>query len=267
MTRRVLSLTLGLAVCVCLGASPALAQEEAPPVFYDVAYMKVAAEKAQEYVGVERDVWRAIHEERVKAGIIVGWDLYAVWFPGGTDAPYQYVTVNIYDDLAKMPSSFSEKIFEKAHPGKDMDAVMAKTLASRDLARNELWVQREMLNPEGGIKVGDYLTVGYMKVPPGGNGAYLRMERTVYKPIHAARVADGWIDNWGVNQLVFPGGTGGEYNWATVQVYSDFSKLLGGTPGTFQKAHPELTPQVFQSSDELREMVRVDLWELIDQVR
>jgi hypothetical protein len=250
-----------------MGSDPALSQEE-PTVIYEVGYMKVAPEKAAEYLDLEQKTWKPIHQERVKSGLIVGWDLYAVWYPGGTDAPYQYVTVNTYDDLAKVENSFSEDLVRRAHPNVDMEDFTRKTLAARDLARSELWIQRDLAKVDTeGVKVGDYLMIGYMKVPPGGVGDYLRMEREIYKPIHLTRIADGWIDNWGINQLFLPGGTGGEYNWATFQVYRDFGKMLGGSPGTFKKAHPGLTPSVFQSASDLRDMVRVDLWELVDQVR
>jgi hypothetical protein len=261
-------LTLALCVCVLVGSDPAFSQE-APTVFYGVGYMKVAPEKVSEYLDLEQKTWKPVHQQRLEAGTIVGWDLYAVRFPGGTEAPCQFVTVNIYDDLAKVEAPFSEELVKRAHPGVDMEDFSSKTLAARDLVRSELWIQRDVARPDAeGIKVGDYLTVGYMKVPPGGGGAYLRMEREIYKPIHQARITDGWIHNWGVNQLFLPGGSGGDYNWATVQVYKEFGKLLGGnSQEIFEKAHPGLAPSMLQSANDLRDMVRVDLWELIDQVR
>lgn len=267
MTKRALQVTLGLCACLLMGAHPVLAQE-APTVWFDVAYMKVAADKVNEYLDLERNSWKAIHQERVKAGVIVGWDLYAVWYPGGTEAPYQYVTVNTYDDLAKIPTGFSEELTRKAHPNVDIEEFNAKTVAARDLARSELWVQRDVVRPGVGLEVGNYLSVGYMKVPSGGGPAYLRLERDVFKPVHEARIADGWIHNFGINQLFLPGGAEQPYNWAVVQVYSDFGKLFRGMSAeTFEKAHPGMPPGVFRSAEDVRDMVRVDLWELIDQVR
>jgi len=261
-------LALGLFCCLILiGSDPVLSQE-APTTFFGVGYMKVAPEKTTEYLDLEQKIWKPIQQQRLEAGIIVGWDLYAVRFPGGTDAPYQYVTVNIYDDLAKIESGFSEDLVKRAHPNVDMADLFDKTIAARDLVRSEIWVQRELASPDAEMKVGDYITIGYMKVPPGKGGAYLGMEREVYKPIQLARIADGWIDNWGINQLLLPGGTGGEYNWAAVQVYSDFGKLFGGNSReNFEKAHPGLVPSVFESANNVRDMVRVDLWTLVDRVR
>lgn len=267
MIKRAVSLVLGLCACLLISNQPAAAQET-PEVWYEVAYMSVAPDKAEEYLKLEREVWKPIHQERVKAGVAVGWDLYTVWFPGGTDAPYQYVTVNIYDDLAKVPNGYSEELVKKAHPDVDMAEFGAKTVAARDLARTELWVQRDIAVPDATLEVGNYLSIGYMKVPSGGGGAFLRLESEVFKPVHEARIAGGFIHNFGINQMFLPAGTGQEYNWAVVQVYGDFGKMFKGmNMESFEKAHPGIPPAVFQSADEVRDMVRVDLWELIDQVR
>ena len=261
-------LTLALCVFVLVGSGPAFSQE-APPTLFGVGYMKVAPEKVTEYLDLEQKIWKPVHQQRLEAGIIVGWDLYAVRYPGGTEAPCQFVTVNTYEGLAKVEEPFSEELVKRAHPNVDMEDFFNKTLAARDLVRSELWIQREQARSDAeGVKVGDYITVGYMKVPPGRGGAYLRMEREIWKPIQLARIADGWIDNWGVNQLFLPGGSAGEYNWAAVQVYKEFGKILGGNfAENFEKAHPGLAPSMLQSANDFRDMVRVDLWELIDQVR
>jgi len=255
------------AACILLASNPVLSQE-APTTFHQLAYMKVAPGKNAEYLDLERKIWKPIHQQRLEAGLIVGWDLYAVRFPAGTEAPYQYVTVNTYDDLAKVESPFSEELVKRAHPKVDMADFSLKTIAARDLVRSELWRQRELAVPDAKTKIGDYITIGYMKVPPGTGGAYLRMEREVYKPIQLARIADHWIDNWGIHQLFLPGGTGREYNWAAVQVYSDFGKIFGGNSAeNFEKAHSGIAPSAFKAASSLRDMVRVDLWVLIDQVR
>lgn len=89
------SLALSAALAVPL-AGPALAQE-APPVYVQLDYMRVAEGAAAEYVALERDVFRPVHEERRRRGDLHGWSLYDMVLaePG---APYDFVTVNVYTD-------------------------------------------------------------------------------------------------------------------------------------------------------------------------
>jgi hypothetical protein len=41
-----------------------------------------------------------IHDQRVKNGNIIGWDLWSLQ-PGGEDQGYQYLTVQIFTDPVK----------------------------------------------------------------------------------------------------------------------------------------------------------------------
>lgn len=56
-------------------------------------YMKVTPENELEYLEVE-EIWKKVHEEKVRVGLTKGWYLYKVRFTG-TSSPYQYVTINI----------------------------------------------------------------------------------------------------------------------------------------------------------------------------
>lgn len=260
-------LTQLLSVCLLVAASPAISQDT-PTVLYHVGYMKVAPEKADQYVDLEQKAWKPVHQQRLQDGTIVGWDLYAVSFPGGTEAPYQFVTVSTYDDLSKIEAPYSEELIRRAHPTVDVDEFFAETLAARELARTELWSQRDIVAQDVDVAVGDYITVAYMKVPPGGGSDYLRMEREIFKPVHALRVADGRIKNWAVNQLMMPGGMGGEYDWCVVTVRDQLGALFDNIPQEiFERAHPGIHGSIFKPAIEVRDMVRVELWQLVDQVR
>ena len=51
------------------------------PIYARLSYMKVAPGQAESYVRMEREVWKPIHEARLRAGIITGWQLYRVEYP------------------------------------------------------------------------------------------------------------------------------------------------------------------------------------------
>jgi hypothetical protein len=69
-----------------------------------------------EYANLERTIWKKVHEERQKMGLQKGWNLLALQLPGGSEAPYQFATVEVFKDEAQMfgPSQMG-KAFNAAH--------------------------------------------------------------------------------------------------------------------------------------------------------
>ena len=92
-----------------------LAQDKLYLVF---ELMKVDNDQEGAYWETE-EFWEKIHEQRVKNGDIIGWDLWRLQ-PGGEDQHYQYMTVNLYDDPVKMMSGAG-----------DFDAAIADVLGHR----------------------------------------------------------------------------------------------------------------------------------------
>ncbi|MEO8127998.1 MAG: hypothetical protein ABI822_12940 [Bryobacteraceae bacterium] len=66
--------------------------------------------------------------------------------------------------------------------------------------------------------------VDYMKAAP-GKGADYRKAEDGLKALHQDRVKKGQIQSWVFYAVRFPGGAAREYDYATVTVYSDMSKL------------------------------------------
>lgn len=257
---------------VSILALPVFAQTNAPVLYVQIAYMKATPGKAEEYIDVERKIWKPIHEARMKAGIIVNWSLYAVWYPSGTNAEYDYITVNIYGDFNKMKDAFPASVMQSGHPkasATQIDEMMAKTEAAREIVRYELWVLRESVPTD---KPAPYVQVSYMKVAPGQGEEYFKVEREIWKPIHQAAKETGYTAGWGVYSLMFPGGTQIPHNFGTVIFFDEFSDLaLDNLPQELvQKAHPNTTAEkwnaMWQRTLAAREQVRLELWELLDQV-
>lgn len=248
--------------------SSALAQSDSPTLYVRVDYMKVAPGNEEDYVNVERTTWKPIHEARMKAGIITNWFLYSVEYPSGTNADYTYATVNIYDDFSKMKDDYPESVMQTAHPDVKFGEMMAKTLASRDLVRSELWVMHDSVQPD---QPAPYIHVNYMKVAPDQGQEYLKLEREIYKPVHQAAKAAGYEAGWAVYSLMYPGGTQRPYNYGTVDFFDEFSDLAAGLPDeVFEKAHPSLSEEgwaeIWQRTANARDLVRRELWALVDQV-
>ena len=100
-------------------------------------FMRVDNQQEAAY-GETEEFWAKIHEERVKNGDILGWDLWRIQ-PGGEDQHFQYLTVNLYDDPVKMMSGAGDfnAAVKAAYPDMsddDLNKKMDMTAASRDLA-------------------------------------------------------------------------------------------------------------------------------------
>ena len=107
--------------------------------YIELDYMKVEQGKEDAYMDAELNIWKAVHQEFIKAGSRVGWSLWSRNFPSGAGLEYQYVTVNYFNDWSKIGTANYTEAFGKAHSGKNLDDLFAKTNASRVLVKSELW--------------------------------------------------------------------------------------------------------------------------------
>lgn len=76
----------------------------------------------QEYVRLERTLYKPYWAERIQSGALQGWGFYYVALPGGEDRPYSYATVQSFKDEKQMlgpPSVPARESWAKAAPGTD----------------------------------------------------------------------------------------------------------------------------------------------------
>lgn len=254
-----------LALSLFMGAFVLKSQaQESKNYFVVVDFMKVKQGDEAKYVELEKEVWRPIHEERIKQGEIVGWVLYAIHY-AGSDDEYNFVTAALFDDPAKLEHTFQVDM-EKVHPGKDLDKAFAETLSSRELVRKQLLYRDDFVYPEGGPGDFKYIQVNFMKVKPGNGGAYVEHERKVWKPVHQALVDAGTRWGWSLWECVYPMGAGMPYDYVTVDYYADFSKLgAADIMEAFEKAHPgKMMNELTTETNQVRKQVKAELWEVID---
>ena len=164
------------------------------------------------------------------------WYLYTVHSPSGTLVDHNYVTVAICSSFEATENPFPNELLVKIVPAQSAAEFMKKTLASRDLVRSELW-RTITTTPEGPLaKPARFLNVQYMKVPTGGDAAYLEIEK-LWKKMHDVRIKEGTLANWGVYSRILPGGSDYPYNYATADGYSHYKDIFGlDFPTVLQKA-------------------------------
>ncbi len=248
------------------------AQEKETYTYAIVNYMK--ARPGQNPVELEMEVWKPIHQQLIKSGKRVGWDVYGVAFPSGTEAEYDYITVDYFRGMENMELTGAdmEKAFNAAHPGKKWEDFDDKTTKARDMARSEVYVWRGSTSGGQEDETPRVINVHKMKVAPTKHQEYREMEMEIAKPLHQASVDAGMMSGWNFWQKIFPGGTSQEYNYVTGEVYTSMKAMENDKTSDggkiFQKVHPD------KDMDEtvayimgLRDEASSELWMIVESVR
>ena len=241
-------------------------QQNNPQLLALVECMKVKPENEDKYVSLEKEIWKPLHIERARQGNIVGWFLYRVRFTG-TDDMYNYVTVTLFDSPLKVEDPWKNIDADKILPGKDLNKAMQETDESRELVSSALLNRQTFVYTEGGPGDFKYLQMDFMKVAPGKEGEYLDVENNVWKPVHNELIKAGKRVGWSLWGRIFPSGAELEYQFVTVNYFTDWSKI--GTDNyneAFAKAHPgKDVNDLSNRTNASRILAKSELWEVVDK--
>lgn len=233
-----------------------------------VDYMKVPEGGDAEYLKVEQEIWKPMHQEWVNQGKMAGWYLWSIPYPGGTNAEYHYATVRIYTDLKQIeaPMTDMEGVFKKVHPGMDANKAFERTLASRDLVKTYAFSNWAGFHDTTQTEDSKYITVVYFKIPMKNWEAYQEMERKYYHPTHKAEMEAGCRSGWEGWQLQRPFGMDQPFQFVAVDYYKDWNQYIKPKPeDLYKKALPEADlkrrNQVFYDTAEL---VNLEEWRFVD---
>lgn len=104
-----------------------------------------------------------------------------------------------------------------------------------------------------------YALVDFMYVPEDGDETYLQMEENYAKPVHQELINQGKLTYWGLYRVAYPGGTGAEYQYVTVRIYSDMEQLAHSNEfnSTFEKVHEgEIIEAIYATVVNTRDLVK-----------
>ncbi|MDN5216969.1 hypothetical protein QQ020_33165 [Fulvivirgaceae bacterium BMA12] len=251
-------------------SSPLLHAQDQPQstIYVEVDYMK--ARPGGDYMSLEKDIWKALHQERIKNGDIVGWYLYGVKFPYGQNTDYDYVTVTVYNDIAKLEDPYKqiEAMAKKAYPDMDIAELSKKTAAARDLVWGEVFTVTDEAIPGPSASPAQFIAVNFMEVEQGKGAAYEEMERELVKPVHAARAEAGDMQDWLLLSRMAPWGDEYEYQYMTVDLYGSWENMSKDSFGeAWKKVHPEKDMATFYEKIlETRTLKRQETWQLLDYI-
>jgi hypothetical protein len=109
-------------------------------------YMKV--HDADNWLELERSVWKPMAEAWVKDGTLHGWFVAQLVLPGGTGAKYQAVTLDVLPNWDATFKGFPvDKTWKQVHPDKDLNQVFEKLGKTRDLDLRTLVVLEDTIVP------------------------------------------------------------------------------------------------------------------------
>jgi len=110
------------------------------PVVAEVGCMKVDPLKNDEYLKLEHDIWKPMHQERIKQGHMRSWTLYEVRYPAGSKRECDYRTLNTYNSYSDTERSIAD-IAAKVHPSIPIAELARRTESGRNFVEGELWYQ------------------------------------------------------------------------------------------------------------------------------
>lgn len=97
------------------------------------AHMKVPPGGAADYVKLETEVWRPMHEAAIENGNLNGWVLLRRVLTGGSSSPYDYIALNLYEGVEQMMGpGITPELVAAVHPETEWSEIGVKTSAARD---------------------------------------------------------------------------------------------------------------------------------------
>ncbi|MCK5135001.1 MAG: hypothetical protein KAR19_04375 [Bacteroidales bacterium] len=225
-----------------------------------IEYMKVTQESESTYLEVEK-AWKKIHQKRIEDGLSVGWQLWRNRYAGYGDE-FQYVTIHWYKDWAHSFTPNPEGFYDEFWNGEDAE-ILAKTLDSRVLVATD--VVHEVLSAENNGPV-KYIVINHMKVKPGQESEYVKMEEDIFKPLHEEAIKRGYKAHWGV--WSFWPFKEGQATYTAVDGFNTVEQLTGGVgEDLLPIVHPDKSwDEVSEKVNETRKLVSAEIWELVDFV-
>ena len=251
------SLRAAILLLTLLVSTEALAQDPPAP-YLRIDFMKSTG---SDYEDVESTIWKPHHQDRVDGGDKIAWNLF--WVNYGDRTDHDYVTVNVYPDLASTYGEWDSLAadFARVHPGVDMEEAIDRTDGSRDMVRSEQWRGVLFEGVHGPYR---YAVTNYMLVPAGGGEEYVALERDWWAPIHRAAIENGCEGAWGVYELQQPFGSKLPYNYAAVNFANEWKPECDFMK-TAAEVHPETDwSAIEEKTQAARELVLGVEWMLLD---
>lgn len=234
--------------------------------YFVYQYLKVHPSLESEFLNLELNVWKKMHEKRIKVDVLDGWYFYRLMSPNGTKTEYNYVLIFEYDSPEKLAGHFENYGVDYNEVLNTQEITLAlKTPEIRDLVYEEVWLELDNISRMNG-NMYRFQVFNAMKLRQDVTADdYQRLEKEYWKPMHSLRIKNGEMAGWGIYNMIIPGGTERAYQWATVDYYDNFIDILANNDVMFQIIHGEKNAATFlEETLNSRDLLRTEVRELID---
>lgn len=103
-------------------------------------YMDVSPGKGLDYLMLEDEIAKPIHEQRIGNDRMVGWQVYSLVTPSGTEYGYNYATGNFFDKLEHIEYGFTNEIIEQTlGKNRNIPELFNTIYSTRDMVKVEVW--------------------------------------------------------------------------------------------------------------------------------
>lgn len=234
--------------------------------YMHIDYLKIQKEDIPDFENQVVSTLKPIQEARIEKKAIDEWYLYRVAYPASHNPEYNYIAISLSKSLDGFDDTRNE-IFSNISASSEYQVDRFKKMIIPD--RSELWrINNSVLNNDS-TKASKYFIMDYMDVTPGMEYAYQMMEDEIALPIHEHRMEIDRMNGWELFSLIVPGGTEYGYNYATGNYFSDLRHFeFGFTEEIIRQSHPNTDiNEINQNIAQTRDLIRSEVWELIDYAK
>lgn len=262
--------SLFIIICYALCSTSVSAQDSSSNLYLKVDYFKAPTEQIGNYLHVEQELWKPVHQARLDSGIILGWSFYST-FVAEPDAPYNYIAVNVFDDFDKIDYFGLNEIVAEIYPEKDLSEFYEQTRATREVVRTEIWrVNDIVIDDDNKLPIGNYITKNFFDSRE-GSGEHEEMELDFWGGIHEVRLERDILKSWAMYTLYYPAGDARHYTYSTVDYYQRLSDMtIGAGMELARIAYPyvadEELSENFTRTSQSRSLYKTEIWKLLDSV-
>ena len=113
---------------------------DSPSPYMTMDYMNVPPDKNYDYLMLEDEIAKPIHQERMEQDRMQSWEVNSLILPGGKNYGYNFSTSNYFNELEHIEFGFSDEIIKQAMgENSDIPEMFNTIYETRDLVSSELW--------------------------------------------------------------------------------------------------------------------------------
>ena len=241
-----------------------------PSTYVVVDYKNIAQDHVNDYLKVE-EYWKPVHQERINDDRMKAWLLLKVVNEENKDLPYNFITLNVYDDMDKASKGATSEDWTNAHGAQKISADGPKMRALTQKVNNI--IRRDRCKTVSSIySLTKYRIANFMKTTPDQRDAFVKSRKSFIKPIFNRMIhdIDAPMNGWILNELVTTDGVEKDYNFISFDLFKDKSDIGRSNPqkNYTKLAHPDLSDDQAKAASEknyqMRKMVKREVWEVVD---